>query len=337
LFGIIVAFVVVTVLFFALSSVKVHHIASISIAASFWQVISLFARFDIDWPSLIGGSLTASSASNFNTDFLSPNCVFPGMNYITLWIIQMMVPVVFIACFTTLYFLALMRSLIAGSIGNLTKRCLRIKFIRPLEWEKNPKNKVMKLILTLSFTLKNLTIYIFNLVNWMLSEKSSKRELMKIFNAIINSMLSLLSFSFIYIVTTASEVFVCTKHPNGVLTLNSSPDIVCFQGEWWIMAPITIATYILFGGGSILYFTTILVKYKDWEKSKNFIERNKFILKRFRKKLFFWEAVDTFRKCILSLLYIFLDEMLVIVTGILLLFSGFLLQSHFLPFKRKFQ
>jgi hypothetical protein len=249
----------------------------------------------------------------------------------------MMVPVAFIACFTMLYFLVVLRSLIAGSIGNLIKKCLRIKFIRPLEREEKPKNKILRLIIVLSYSMKNLTIYSINLVNWMLTEKSSKRELMKIFNAIINSVLSFFSFSFIYIMTTASEVFVCTKHPNGVLTLNSSPDIVCYRGEWFIMAPITLATYIIFLGGSILYFTVTIVKFKDWEKSKNFIERNKFMLTRFRKKLFFWEAVDTFRKCILSILYIFLDEMLVIVTGIILLFSGFLLQSHFVPFKRKFQ
>jgi hypothetical protein len=60
------------------------------------------------------------------------------------------------------------------------------------------------------------------------------------------------------------------------------------------------------------------------------------MLSRFRKKLYFWEAVVTLRKTILSILYIFLDEMLVIVAGIFLLFVGFLLHTNFVPFKRKF-
>jgi divalent metal cation (Fe/Co/Zn/Cd) transporter len=44
----------------------------------------------------------------------------------------------------------------------------------------------------------------------------------------------------------------------------------------------------------------------------------------------------TLRKTILSILYIFLDEMLVIVAGIFLLFIGYLLHTNFVPFKRKF-
>ena len=340
LLGIFIAFSIVTLAFFALSSIKVHHIASIAIAVSFWQVISMFAKFDIDWPSLIGGSLTASSVSNFNTDFLSPNCVFPGMRYSTLWIIQMFVPIGFVISFSILYLLILLRSLIASTIGHLClRKILKVKYIKPHQKQDDEeiKSRVQKLIKKIQFLGKNGFITTINFIIWSISQGSTKRELLKVFNSIINAILSLLSFSFIYIMTTASEVFVCTRQPNGVMTLNASPDIICLEGEWWIMAPITVICYIFFGGGACLYFALLIIKFKDWKKNKNFIERNKFILTRFRKNLFFWEAVDTIRKTIISIIYIFLDEMLVIVFGIVILYIGLLLQIHFVPFKRKFQ
>jgi len=137
--------------------------------------------------------------------------------------------------------------------------------------------------------------------------------------------------------TTASEVFVCKLQPNGLYTLNNSPDIFCYQGIWWYMFPLTLLWYALFGGGSLVYFSLIVFKFKNWSKSTNFNERNKFMLSRFKKRLFFWEAVITLRKTILSILYIFLDPMLVIVCGIFLLYVGFLLHTNFIPFKRKFQ
>jgi hypothetical protein len=130
---------------------------------------------------------------------------------------------------------------------------------------------------------------------------------------------------------------VCTRQPDGTFTLNSSPDIRCYQDvTWFFMMPLTLVWYVVFGCGSAVYFILIFFNFNKWSKETNFNERNKFMLSRFRKKLYFWEAVVTLRKTILSILYIFLDEMLVIVAGIFLLFIGYLLHTNFVPFKRKF-
>jgi hypothetical protein len=130
---------------------------------------------------------------------------------------------------------------------------------------------------------------------------------------------------------------VCTRQPDGTFTLNSSPDIRCYQDvTWFFMMPLTLLWYVVFGCGSAVYFILIFFNFDKWSKETNFNERNKFMLSRFRKKLYFWEAVVTLRKTILSILYIFLDEMLVIVAGIFLLFIGYLLHTNFVPFKRKF-
>jgi hypothetical protein len=338
-------FVVVTGGFFALSSTKVHHIASIAIAFSFWQVLSMLARFDIQWPSLIGGSLTASSVSNFNVDFLSPNCIFPGIDYIALWTLQMMMPVAFFLCFTILYILLVVRSAISIPIRAILTPCIKIKYLKPIlkndeeeeeqEQEEKPK-KFKKFLSNILRIFTNIVKSVINFFIWSFTEKSSGRELMKIFNRIVNSYFALLSFTFIFIMTTSSEIFACTRQPDGTFTLEASPDIICYQGTWLFMLPLTISWYLIFGGGSLFYFLLIYFNFKKWSQSTNFIERNKFMLSRFKKKYFFWEAVVTLRKTILSILYIFLDDMLVIVAGIILLFAGFLLNTNFVPFKRKF-
>jgi hypothetical protein len=341
LIGILGGLALITAIFFALSSTKVHHIASIAIAFSFWQVLSMFAKFDIQWPSLIGGTLTASSVSNFNTDFLSPNCIFPNIDYVTLWTLQMLMPIYFLVSFGILYILLIVRSINASILSNALKLIkINITFIRPLandsvyeEETEKKRNFFTKLIRT----IRNIFTTILNLFIWTIVSPSSGRELVKILNRIINGFFAFLSFSFIFIMTTASEVFVCTKQPDGVYTLNSSPDIRCYQDTtWFTMMPLTLVWYIIFGGGSAVYFILIYFKYSVWSKQTNFRERNKFMLSRFRNKLFFWEAVITLRKTILSILYIFLDEMLVIVCGIFLLYAGFLLHTNFVPFKRKF-
>jgi len=102
------------------------------------------------------------------------------------------------------------------------------------------------------------------------------------------------------------------------------------------MLPISIFYYLVFGGGSLLYFILVLFFFNKLKLNKNFISQNKFILKRFRTKFFYWEAIVTLRKTILSLLNIFLNPMLVVVTAIGVIFLGIVLHERAVPFKRKF-
>jgi protein-S-isoprenylcysteine O-methyltransferase Ste14 len=69
---------------------------------------------------------------------------------------------------------------------------------------------------------------------------------------------------------------------------------------------------------------------------KNFSERYKFLLKRFKRRHFYWEAVITGRKLILSLLYTFLHPIQVVVFGILVVFVALILHFRAVPFKQKF-
>jgi ABC-type sugar transport system permease subunit len=68
--------------------------------------------------------------------------------------------------------------------------------------------------------------------------------------------------------------------------------------------------------------------------NKNFKERYRFLLLRFKRKLFYWEAVITARKLALSLLYTFLKPVQVVVFGIMVVFLALILHFNFVPFRQ---
>lgn len=212
----------------------------------------------------------------------------------------------------------------------------------------------------------------------------------------MNSYMAFLSFGFIFIMTQASQLFICTKQMDGTYTLNASPDINCLaSGPWMRMLPLAIIIYVLFGVGAIPFFIYLYsyskyLRYKSIalakihrelnigrlrkvvsrkstfekimdnnpnfdetetdkdsialkeqearlrEQTKNFNMRFKFMLSRFKRKYFFWEAVVAARKLSLAILHTFLQPMLVVVFGIFIVFCALLLHMYAVPYRFKF-
>jgi hypothetical protein len=74
-----------------------------------------------------------------------------------------------------------------------------------------------------------------------------------------------------------------------------------------------------------------------WKNSmKNFNERYNFLLSRFRRKYFYWEAMITGRKVLLSILYAFLKDIQIIVFGVVIVFIALILHFNTVPFRQKF-
>jgi hypothetical protein len=329
-----------TIAFFLLSSAKVSHISSIAIALSLWQVLAIMSRFDIQWPLQMDSALSAASVVNFNTDFLSPNCIFPALDYTSIWFLKMSIPFIFLASFILLYVFLFLRSTFA-----LT--CLKIPYIKDDvasdsddeeadDFNVKKKSPIKKIWGTISGNLLSGLLWLRNFTVWYFTERSTLRDFRKIYNKMYNAYLSFVSFAFMFIITTSAEIFVCDYQTNGTYTMQNSPDILCYSSRWWIMSPFSILYFIIFGGGSALYFAIILIKFKDWRGDRDFKERNKFMLSRFKKRFFFWEAVVTVRKTIISLISIFGKPMFVITFAVFISFIGFLLHIHFIPFHKKF-
>jgi len=127
------------------------------------------------------------------------------MNYVQLWTLQMMMPIGFFACFAILYFILVLRSTIAFIIGRLLRICnLKIGFIAPPKeidhnYEDVEKKKPLltKILMSIKNNVYSFVRNFFNFIIWWFTATSNRRELIKIFNRIINAVFAFLSFSFI--------------------------------------------------------------------------------------------------------------------------------------------
>jgi hypothetical protein len=395
----VIALGVVTVAFFAISSVKISHISSLSIAFSYYQVVAIFSQFDnVQWPFLVQGAFTVSSASNFNIDFISPQCLFPEINFQTKWVLTTLLPLYFLAAFFLLYIFGELRALIV----NRTGRFIKIPYLGfkeepvladDVQYTRREQINIIKQKI-ICFVL-NMLIWIRNFLVWLIKGQVTRHQMRNFFNKCINSYTALLSFIFVFIISQASQIFVCTRQVNGSLTMDASPDIFCFKSEsWFMMLPLSIVIYSFFGIGSIFFFVFLytyskylkrkgvelakkfriskinatkkaykeagtyykinqdtmdqpveqdiellkLKKQEDtWKKrTKDFDMRYKFMLSRFKRKYFYWEAVITFRKLTITILKTFLKPMLVVVFGIAIIFFALLLHIYAVPFRYKF-
>lgn len=184
----LVAIGVVTVAFFAISSAKVSHISSISIAFSFWQIIAIFVQFNVKWPTIVSGSFTAASLTNFNVDFFSPQCIFPGMTYVTKWILVTLLPFYFALAFGLLYILGELRVLLTNRFGHYIK-IKYLPFHEEEEEEETDFKDGFKSRVSYSFKLAimfsiNILIWCRNFAIWFIKDGANRRQMQNFLNKV---------------------------------------------------------------------------------------------------------------------------------------------------------
>jgi hypothetical protein len=266
LVGGIVVIAILVLFFFHIASLRVAHISSISIASSFWQTLGMMVHFDVNWPFTVENTITAASVSNFNFDFLQPQCLFPDFGYTARWAFTSSLPLIFFAMFVLLYILVVIRTLFANRLG----KYIRAKYTKfwevPIYEDRSFRTTVKVYMLQSVYFWINLFIWIGNFNLWFFKQGMTRRQLRYTFNRCVNSFTAFVSFSFIYIFTSASDIFICTVQPNGDSTLNSSPDIFCYKGTWYQMLPVTIALYAFFGIGTLSLFLYVFIRKKHLDR-----------------------------------------------------------------------
>ncbi|KAL0487041.1 9 TM domain-containing transmembrane protein [Acrasis kona] len=277
---------VITVVFFAVSSTKVTHLSSISIAFGFWQILSIFSSFDVQWPTTVGDSLVAASLANFNIDFLSPQCVFPEMTFATKWVLITCVPFYFLFAFIVLYIFGLIRGVIVNRTGkyipfkykrfkldeNITLINYSHKMMEQSVRKRDKiKYKLLNIVGGLYLMCFNVVIYSYNFSLWMIKGGVTRRQSRVFLSKIINSFTALISFLYLFIIQQASQIFVCTPQADSSLTLNASPDIQCSlkDDQWVKMLPLSIIIYIIFGLGYVIMFIVLYFRSKYLFKKQN--------------------------------------------------------------------
>jgi hypothetical protein len=161
--------------------------------------------------------------SSFQFDFLQIACLFPGIDFVTIWVFKVVVPIVLMSMFVFLYIFGVLRSIFAYKLGNAIMKKLGIRYKTP-----SPYLESMNKFQYIWNWIKRQFIYFYNIFVWIPRQGSTKKELIVLFNRTLNSFSAYISFIYIFIMTTASEIFVCTYQPNGMYTLNESPNIFWF-------------------------------------------------------------------------------------------------------------
>ena len=365
LFVVFVAVIIAA--FFSFGSVNLSHVSSISIGMSFWQVISIFSSFDIEWPATVDTSLSAASILNFSTDFMSPQCLFKDMSFVVKWMLTFSVPLLCFLGLVLFYVLTEIRSLLAGAIGKRLFPETKYKYWRSAisasaanavascatppapsatngtsaPQQQQPQSSqsqstISKHARSLGLKIKGVGVWMRNIALWFVRGQLTRKQHKTMLNRCINALLTFLSFCFIFMMTQSSNIFKCTEQTDGSSTLDYSTDITCYRDAmWFVMLPVTLIVWIILGLGSVLLFTYLYATQHRFHADSNFQQRFKFVLRRYKRRFFYWELVVTVRKFLLSVIFVFFKPMMVTVLSIAVVFISLLMHMKAVPYNKK--
>jgi len=107
---------------------------------------------------------------------------------------------------------------------------------------------------------------------------------------------------FIIIARQALSLFQCYPHPgNHSMSLLSSPDILCFNSEWWSLAAPACLAVAVFCGGSLSVICSVLHSAPARMHQRSFRRCWRFIFIRFRPVSSWWSLVLLMRGVLLSM------------------------------------
>jgi hypothetical protein len=151
---------------------------------------------------------------------------------VTQWFTRIVYPLFVGITLFLIYSLAQLRSCCARVVGRKLLKRFKIKYVRPLKDEENSssdderQDHSIKSKFCLGIrTIMNGMIYLRNLLIYSMEHVSSREDMKILINKLINALSAFVNFSYISLISTAAELFVCSRQPDRLFTLNSSPDI----------------------------------------------------------------------------------------------------------------
>eukprot|EP01080_Neovahlkampfia_damariscottae_P007240 gene7240-11558_t len=226
---VVISFLVVLILlFFKFAQLKVSHLSSFSIASSYYQIIAVFSAYNFKWPAGLKNVLGYMKFLNLDLDIFVPECI-SVITYAMKWAATICLPIMFGALLFLGFLLEAARSLLAKLWGPAIRRILR-RF-----YHVNRQN----------WLTKQFSLTIIAGIEFFAAPKTMK-ELSEFGDKCIHTFVIVLSFSYVFVVTKASQIFNCTEI-QGVLRMDSERTVICFQNDWWAYLPFAVITLVTFG------------------------------------------------------------------------------------------
>jgi hypothetical protein len=316
---VVIGLVILILIFFKFAQLKVSHLSSFSIASEYYQIIAVFSAYNFKWPSGLKTALGYLKFLNLDLDIFVPECI-SVITYAMKWAATLCIPIIFAGLLFLGFLLEVIRSLAARIWGPLVRKLFaKLYHVNRQNW-----------------LTKQASLFVISSLEFFAAPKSFK-EISEFGDKCIHTFVIIISFSYVFVVTKASQIFNCVSI-QGVLKMDSERTVTCFQNDWWWYFPFSIITLLTFGLGVVVLFAYVLLFKKRILADKKFNARFRFLFVRFRDERLFWQMVIIIRKLLISTAVIFFSgfPMLVILFSMFIMFSAFILQSHHIPYRRKF-
>ncbi|KAJ5078107.1 g protein-coupled receptor-related [Anaeramoeba ignava] len=184
----------------------------------------------------------------------------------------------------------------------------------------------------------NKYIYPFSWIKFKISQifthGFSKQKRKTLYNNLINSYTTILSFIYLFISFKALQIFDCKKQTSGVYTFEGDPSLFCYEKWWKDLLPWAIVCLIVYVIGiPVIFIILFFVSSKKLDE-KTFDLRFGLLCSRYTKRWFFWEIFIMIRKLflIISQLFISFDSIFQSVICVIVLLCALVFQVNSKPF-----
>ncbi|KAJ5073972.1 g protein-coupled receptor-related [Anaeramoeba ignava] len=313
-------FVILLCLFLFIIARKVkNYFASFSIMFSFFQVLAVIAGLKANWPDSINSTWRSLSVFNFNIDYLAVECTVP-LTYTQKWWICMSFPFILFFVLLFVYLVVFLHSKTIEKCGS--------KFM----------NKFPSFCERPTRQTTNKYLYIFSWARFKFSQLFTHgfgREQRKtLYNNLINSYSTILSFLYLFLSYKVLQVFDCRKQSSGVYLFEPDTSLFCYH-EWWMrLLPWAILFFVIYVVGIPLTLAILFFVSSKKMDEKTFDLHFGLLCARYTKRWFFWEIVIMIRKLFMTISQLFFsfDAILQLVVSVVILLASLVLQVQTKPF-----
>ncbi|KAJ5066395.1 g protein-coupled receptor-related [Anaeramoeba ignava] len=313
-------FVILLCLFLFIIARKVkNYFASFSITFSFFQILAVISGLKLNWPDSIGSTWRSISLFNFNIDYLAVECNLQ-LTYTQKWALCMVFPFILLLVLLVVYFFVFLHSKIIGKCGAGFMRKFPRFCSKP---SRQTTNKYLYVFSWLRFKISQLFTHGF-----------SKEQRKSLYNNLINSYTTILSFIYLFLSYKVLQIFDCKKQSEGTYTFGGDSSLFCYEKWWKDIFPFAIVFLVLYVVGIPLILSILFFVSSKKLDEQSFDLRFGLLCTRYTKTWFFWEIFVMIRKLLLTIAQLFLsfDPIIQSIFCVVVLLFALVLQIQAKPF-----
>jgi len=128
------------------------------------------------------------------------------------------------------------------------------------------------------------------------------------------------------IAAMSMELFKCSSNPNGLYTMVSYREIICYQDEWESLLALAIIDILVYCVGALTLFGYVMNKAPHQFQNIRFQQRWKFLFAKFRPDVYWWSFSILAKGVIINLGYVVLKQNFNVLYWVYFALAAYLMQ-----------